>query len=81
MAGVMVTYTSWRAILWLQAGMIGAGLVLSLLAIQYNEDDKGVWSTATFPEMLALFNPIHVLKLMAYPNVSFAVSIRNRTRM
>ncbi|KAF2152726.1 synaptic vesicle transporter [Myriangium duriaei CBS 260.36] len=71
-AGIMVTSTTWRAILWLQAGMVGFGLILSLFAIQYNEEDEGVLGKASISEMIGYFNPGHVLRLMIYPNVFFA---------
>lgn len=73
-AGVIVTFTSWRAILWLQTAMAGLGLVLSWVTIEDNESDRGVWRTAPTRDMLGFFSPMPVLRMMRYPDVSMAVS-------
>lgn len=71
-AGIMVTYKSWRTILWLQAAMSGSGLVLSLIAIPRSATlDAPGYRTRTPVQMLATYNPMHVLRFFLYPNVLF----------
>ncbi|KAH7060675.1 synaptic vesicle transporter [Macrophomina phaseolina] len=71
-AGIIVTYKSWRTILWLQAAMCGSGLLLSLLSLP----PSPTLDTPQFPQMtprqvLGTFNPSHVFQLFIYPNVLF----------
>ncbi|KAF9633492.1 hypothetical protein BFW01_g4386 [Lasiodiplodia theobromae] len=71
-AGIMVTYKSWRTILWLQAAMCGSGLILSLAGIPYSATlDAPGYGTMTVAQMLRAFDPSNVLSLFAHPNILF----------
>jgi MFS family permease len=75
-AGIIVTYQSWRLILWVQVAMIGFGLLLSLSFIPSSQLDPkevklGLPSRAT----IAKFNPLPVFKIMTYPNVGLTVCV------
>nr|AAD34564.1 unknown [Aspergillus terreus] len=76
--GVIVTFTSWRVIFWLQLGMSGLGLVLSLLFFPKIEGTSEKVSTAfkptTLVSIISKFSPTDVLKQWVYPNVFLAVS-------
>ncbi|OBU00378.1 hypothetical protein VE01_01648 [Pseudogymnoascus verrucosus] len=82
--GVIVTFTKWRVIYWVQVGMVGFGLALSFLFIpdikKANEngqdednnieiDNRRSLST---PEILAKFDPRGIFRLLMYPNILFA---------
>ncbi|KAL0257431.1 hypothetical protein SLS55_008244 [Diplodia seriata] len=71
-AGIMVTYKSWRTILWLQSAMCGTGLILSLVGVPYSAGlDAPGYPTMTAAQMLRAFSPAGVLSLFVYPNVLF----------
>ncbi|THX37476.1 MFS general substrate transporter [Aureobasidium pullulans] len=71
--GIIVTFASWRIIFWVQTGMVGLGLVLSLLFVpsiaqphQITEKPSlKLWGKSQV-EMLKVFT------LLIYPNVFFA---------
>ncbi|KAK1145790.1 hypothetical protein N8T08_004031 [Aspergillus melleus] len=67
---VIVTYKSWRVILWLQAAMVALGLFLSIIFIQHSHvaAQKPQKRRSMF-EALCLFNPIHVIQWWRYPNI------------
>jgi MFS family permease len=75
-AGIMVTYRSWRSIYWLQVAMSGLGFVLSLLLIpdiksevrQVHEKDIGGGRLSAW-QVLAKFNPTHTFKQFLRPTV------------
>lgn len=79
MGGVIVTFTSWRVIFWLQLGMSGLGLLLSLLFFPKIEGTSEKVSTAfkptTLVTIISKFSPTDVLKQWVYPNVFLAVSV------
>ncbi|KAK4622138.1 MFS-type transporter ppsE [Fulvia fulva] len=71
-AGVVVTYQSWRVILWVQVGMIAIGLLFSFLFLRKGcspalipKDDE----TTLMSHVVHALNPMKVLGLMKYPNV------------
>ncbi|KAL4917520.1 major facilitator superfamily domain-containing protein [Aspergillus aurantiobrunneus] len=78
--GVIVTFASWRYIYWLQTGMAGFGLVLSLIfvpEIQKEEEGAGAEidkekKKITPGYVLRVFNPVRVFRLWLYPNIFFA---------
>ncbi|EOD43593.1 putative mfs protein [Neofusicoccum parvum UCRNP2] len=71
-AGIIVTYKSWRVILWLQAAMCGCGLIMSLIFIPYSRTlDAPTFRETSVSQMIGHFNPSHIFKLMIYPNVLF----------
>ena len=79
--GIIVTFASWRIIFWVQTGMVGLGLVLSLLFVpsiaqphQITEKPSlKLWGKSQV-EMLKVFT------LLIYPNVFFAVCSPLTTR-
>jgi MFS family permease len=71
-AGIIITYASWRSILWLQVSMIGLSFILSMLFVPSSRLDRGVGKlNLTGRAAFSQFNPLPVFKLMAYPNISF----------
>lgn len=74
-AGIMVQYTSWRNILWLQVAMIGLSLVLAFFYVPASRLDKtGLALNLNGWNAVSQFNPLPTFKQMLYPNVSFTVS-------
>lgn len=74
-AGIMVTYASWRSILWLQVAMIGIGFVLALFFIPLSPIDRGVGKmNLTGWHAVKQFSPLPVFRVMSYPNIIFTVS-------
>lgn len=82
--GIIVTFASWRIIFWVQVAMTGFGLILSLIFVpEIPSADAKIITTATAtttPTMkettlriLAAFNPIHIVRLLIYPNIFLAV--------
>ncbi|KAL5354401.1 hypothetical protein ACLOAV_000490 [Pseudogymnoascus australis] len=82
--GVIVTFTRWRVIYWVQVAMVGFGLALSLLFVpdikKTNEngqdevnivekDNRGSLSTL---EILAKFNPSGIFRPIMHLNIFFA---------
>ncbi|GAA85818.1 MFS transporter [Aspergillus luchuensis IFO 4308] len=81
--GIIVTFASWRIIFWVQVAMTGFGLILSLIFVpEIPSADAKIITTATAtttPTMkettlriLAAFNPIHIVRLLIYPNIFLA---------
>ncbi|KAE8383720.1 putative MFS transporter [Aspergillus bertholletiae] len=67
---VIVTYKSWRVILWLQTAMVAFGLVLSVTFIQHGHGKpQRPTGRRSFCRTACLFNPLHVLKWWRYPNI------------
>lgn len=79
--GIIVTFTSWRIIFWVQTAMAGFGLVLSLLFISSVQDPptmiakKKAGAKVGALDMVAMFNPLRIIRQMAYPNVFLAVRL------
>lgn len=73
-AGIMVQYTSWRNLLWLQVAMIGLSLVLALFFVPPSRLDKpGLTLNIRGWHAVAQFNPLPTFKKMLYPNIAFTV--------
>ncbi|KAF3019259.1 hypothetical protein E8E14_005224 [Neopestalotiopsis sp. 37M] len=72
--GIIVTFSNWRAIYWLQTAMSGLGFVLSVLVIptirKEIEDEKQEPWTAR--RVLERFNPWRVFRLLLRPNIFLA---------
>ncbi|OJJ47979.1 hypothetical protein ASPZODRAFT_141531 [Penicilliopsis zonata CBS 506.65] len=68
--GIIVTFAHWRIIFWLQVGMTALGLSLSLLFVPTIQQSKTGKETPS--SVLAMFNPMRILRQMIYPNVLFA---------
>ncbi|KAL3704253.1 hypothetical protein TMatcc_009944 [Talaromyces marneffei ATCC 18224] len=80
--GLIVTFSHWRNIYWLQVAMSGFGLVLSLIVIpsvkreveviQVNGKEK-----LSFFDALQKFNPLGVFRQLLRPNILLAVSLHH----
>ncbi|KZF23239.1 synaptic vesicle transporter [Xylona heveae TC161] len=68
--GIIVTFVTWRAIFWLQAGMAASGLILSLIFVP-SITRPATEGQATFvkSQLLSQFSPMRVLELLIYPNI------------
>ncbi|KAI1500757.1 major facilitator superfamily domain-containing protein [Biscogniauxia marginata] len=75
LGGIIVTYTSWRVIFWLQAGLagiavIGAYFLLPETIYHKKIDDLVGYSGKEKGKVLfRMINPWRVLRLFAYPNL------------
>ena len=80
-----MTFTRWQVIYWLQVGMVGFGLALSLLFVPdikkvhtNGQDQDNIVKTENRGSLskfriLAKFNPRGIFRLLMYPNILFAV--------
>ncbi|KAB8277707.1 major facilitator superfamily domain-containing protein [Aspergillus minisclerotigenes] len=73
-SGIIVSFTRWRIIYWLQVGLAGLGLILSLLFIP-NEKGKSESVHGSISRLAAL-NPVNLLKPLVYPNIVITGSER-----
>lgn len=73
--GIIVTYTSWRAIFWLQTGLAGVAAVGSYLLLPETiyhkkiDDLAGYSGAAKARVLLAMIHPWRVIRLWEYPNL------------
>ncbi|KAI0842538.1 MFS general substrate transporter [Hypoxylon sp. FL0890] len=73
--GIIVTYTSWRVIFWLQTGLAGVAAIGSYFLLPETiyhkriDDLVGYSGTAKVKVMLGLINPWRVIRLWEYPNL------------
>ncbi|KAL4874102.1 hypothetical protein BDV12DRAFT_191965 [Aspergillus spectabilis] len=75
--GVIVTFSSWRNIYWLQTAMAGLGLLLSLLFVPEIQMEGSSSSPELEKEkkkialwyILRVFNPTRIFRLWLYPNI------------
>ncbi|KAL2815082.1 major facilitator superfamily domain-containing protein [Aspergillus cavernicola] len=73
--GVIVTFSSWRNIYWLQTAMAGLGLILAVIFVpeiqsevdDLKEDEKKKKLTPW--EIVKVFNPTRTFRLWLYPNM------------
>ncbi|KAH6959909.1 major facilitator superfamily domain-containing protein [Ilyonectria sp. MPI-CAGE-AT-0026] len=72
--GILATYTTWRAIYGLQAGMTLIGLILAFFYVpndipkpSHSRSEPG--SKARFGTMIKLFSPCPVFKILRYPDI------------
>ncbi|KAK0103102.1 hypothetical protein ONS96_005711 [Cadophora gregata f. sp. sojae] len=78
--GIIVTYTTWRTIYWVQVGMIAAGLIASLLFVpdirptskHLSATDNEKSHPSSIQDIRSLFNPLKLLQPLVYPNVLLA---------
>jgi MFS family permease len=74
--GIIVSFTTWRVIFWVQTGMVGMGLLLSFFFVPsiaqphqaIEKPSLKLWGKSQV-EMLKVFT------LLIYPNVFFAVCV------
>ncbi|KAJ5205710.1 Major facilitator superfamily domain general substrate transporter [Penicillium cf. griseofulvum] len=70
--GIIVTFSQWRIIYWLQFAMTLLGLVLSLLFVPSIQEKSRVidsnkpWKLCT---VLSMFNPLRIFRQFVYPNI------------
>lgn len=75
--GIIVTYTSWRAIFWLQTGLAGLACILAFFFLPetiYHKrvnDLVGISRSKRVRLIAGMINPIRVLRLYRYPNLVF----------
>ncbi|KAL2866440.1 putative MFS transporter [Aspergillus lucknowensis] len=74
--GVIVTFSSWRNIYWLQTSMAGLGLVLSILFVPEVQAEveseigkEKAKKDITPLYILQVFNPTRIFGLWLYPNI------------
>ncbi|RDW74661.1 putative MFS transporter [Aspergillus mulundensis] len=72
--GIIVTFTSWRYIYWLQTAMAGLGMVLSLMFVPEVQQEPSTEKEQkkkqiTLRYALKVFNPLRVFRLWLYPNI------------
>lgn len=76
-----MTFASWRIIFWVQTAMAGFGLILSLLFVSSVQDPpamiakKKAGAKVGALDMVAMFNPLRIIRQMVYPNVFLAVRL------
>ncbi|KAI1662512.1 MFS general substrate transporter [Daldinia decipiens] len=73
--GIIVTYTSWRVIFWLQTGLAGIAAVGSYFLLPETiyhkkiDDLVGYSGSAKVKVLLTMINPWRVIRLWEYPNL------------
>ncbi|KAJ5504531.1 Major facilitator superfamily domain general substrate transporter [Penicillium fimorum] len=73
--GIIVTFSQWRIIYWLQFAMTLLGLVLSLLFVPSIQEKNWVidsnkpWKLCT---VISMFNPLRIFRQFVYPNIFLA---------
>ena len=76
----MITYTSWRMMFWLQSGLAFIALVLIIwflpetIPVKKSTQLVGLPRTRLTLKVLSWINPVPILKLQRYPNLSLTVS-------
>ncbi|KAE8355920.1 major facilitator superfamily domain-containing protein [Aspergillus coremiiformis] len=71
--GIIVTFTSWRVLYWLQLGMSGLGLFLALIFIpDFPEPDAKKANSTTPASVIRAFNPFQIFRQWLYPNIFLA---------
>ncbi|KAI2625701.1 MFS general substrate transporter [Hypoxylon sp. NC1633] len=74
--GIIVTYTSWRVIFWLQTGLAGVAAIGSYFLLPETiyhkkiDDLVGYSGSAKVKVVLGMVNPWRVLRLWEYPNLT-----------
>jgi MFS family permease len=78
--GVIVTYSSWRTIFWLQTAMAGTALIGVFFLLPETihrkglEDLEGLSRRRKTREILGRINPIRAVRLFRYPNLALATA-------
>ncbi|KAF2439353.1 synaptic vesicle transporter [Karstenula rhodostoma CBS 690.94] len=72
-AGIMMTYSSWRSVLWLQVAMAGLAFVLALAFVPPSRVDKPGYFALNLKgmEVVKQFNPLPVFQQMKYRSIIF----------
>ncbi|KAE8389378.1 major facilitator superfamily domain-containing protein [Aspergillus alliaceus] len=74
--GIIVTFSGWRVIYWLQLGMSGLGLILAFFFVPNTkgevEPDPKKSQPLTVVSAIREFNPFRIFKQWLYPNVFLA---------
>lgn len=73
--GLIVTFAHWRIIYWVQVAMAGVGLAVSITFLpDFRIEHKS--RAASHPgalEIISMFNPMKIFRMLLYPNVLLAV--------
>lgn len=74
-AGIMMTYSSWRGVLWLQVTMIGLALVLAFFFVPPAKlEASGAFTLSKkWSEVPEQFNPLPVFRQMRHCRIFFTV--------
>jgi len=73
--GIIVTFTSWRVIFWLQSGLAGLAFILAFIFLPETiyhkriDDLEGHSGKQKFKALWGMINPVRVLRLYIYPNL------------
>ncbi|KAH8168707.1 major facilitator superfamily protein [Sarocladium implicatum] len=76
--GIIVTHTSWRAIFWVQVALAGLGAIgvtvflPETLAKPGSHDLKGLPKRQKIEAIWTMGNPVRVLEMAVYPNLTVA---------
>ncbi|OQN99972.1 hypothetical protein B0A48_14177 [Cryoendolithus antarcticus] len=76
-AGVIVTYSHWRAIFWLQSALAGVATIAMLAIVpetahnMRKDDLEGLGRKEKTVQVLKWMNPITILKLFRHPHLCF----------
>jgi MFS family permease len=76
-AGIMMTYSNWRSVLWLQVVMVGLAFVLALAFVPPSRLDKPGRFALNLKgkEAVSKFNPLPIFQQMRYRDIAFTVSL------
>ncbi|KAL1896416.1 hypothetical protein Cpir12675_002820 [Ceratocystis pirilliformis] len=75
MGGIIVTYTSWRVIFWLQSALAAIVLAGSIFLMPETIPHRKIDDLAGYPAsrkaraLMTMINPIRVIELYRYPNL------------
>ncbi|KKF97027.1 Dityrosine transporter 1 [Ceratocystis platani] len=75
MGGIIVTYTSWRVIFWLQSALAAVALAGSIFLMPETILHRKIDDLAGYPAsrkaraLMTMINPIRVIELYRYPNL------------
>jgi MFS family permease len=79
LGGIIVTYSSWRTIFWVQTGLSGAAVLLTYFLLQETlhtipaRDLKGQGITYAIRRVCQWANPVTIFKLYACRNLLFVI--------
>ncbi|KAI0811959.1 major facilitator superfamily domain-containing protein [Xylaria sp. FL0064] len=84
LGGLIVTYTSWRVIFWLQTGLAGLGTIGIFFFMPETiyhrkiDDLEGYSDREKGRALLSMLNPWGIIKLFEYPSTYYPKIIRRR---
>jgi len=78
---VIITFTSWRVMFWLQAGLAGLSAILVILFLPETihhkllDDIRDKPSSERTRQVLHQLNPLKIVKMIRYPNLLLTVRV------